>query len=106
MIDRKSIATLATGTALTLAGVYGSVTTAQAGSPAHTSRTSHVSPVITWVSNRPCKQEDSVNCAWNAQEQGNRHGHSFIVRQFPGKAHLVCVMYDERRFAKHHDYCA
>lgn len=66
---------------------------------------SHTSPVITWISNRPCAAEDSTNCAWNAQEQGNRHGHSFIVRTFPGRAHLTCWMYDERRFARTHDYC-
>lgn len=62
------------------------------------------SPVITWISNRPCAEEDSVNCAWNAQEQGNGTGHSFIVRHFKGR-NLTCYMYDQRAYAKKHDHC-
>lgn len=72
---------------------------------AHGATTSTTSPVITWISNRPCATEDAVNCAWNASERGNGRGHSFVVRAFPGRRHLVCVMYDERRYAATHDYC-
>jgi len=55
---------------------------------------------------RPCQQEDSVNCHWDAGTSGNGEGHSFIVRAVPGKAHMVCVFYTDRRFARHHDYCS
>jgi len=27
----------------------------------------------------PCPTEDSVNCVWNAQLQGNHIGHSFVA---------------------------
>jgi hypothetical protein len=27
----------------------------------------------------PCQTEDSRHCVWNAQEQGNGRGHSFIA---------------------------
>lgn len=55
--------------------------------------------------NHPCAQEDSVNCYWNANTQGNGAGHSFITREFPGKAHMVCVMYVKARDARRWDYC-
>lgn len=58
-----------------------------------------------WVV-KPCKTEYSVNCRWNAQTQGNGRGHTYVVRQFPGKNHMVCVMYADRQYAKKHDYCA
>lgn len=60
--------------------------------------------VPAWVL-RPCKTEDSVNCAWNAATQGNGRGHSFVVRLVPGKAHMVCVFYAAPRYAASHDYC-
>ncbi len=55
--------------------------------------------------NRPCPTEDSFNCYWNAKEQGDGHGHSFVVRLVPGRSKMVCVFYVERRYAKSHDYC-
>lgn len=55
---------------------------------------------------KPCNTEDSVNCYWYAPGRGNGKGHSYVVREFPGHKHLVCVMYVNRRYAKHHDYCA
>jgi hypothetical protein len=27
----------------------------------------------------PCPQEDSLNCNWNAQEQGNGEGQSYVT---------------------------
>lgn len=57
-----------------------------------------------WLT-QPCPTEDSVNCYWNAAEQGNGTGRSFYVRQFPGSAHMVCVMYVDRGYARSHDYC-
>lgn len=60
---------------------------------------------IPWWVTTPCKTEDSVNCRWNAKTQGNGKGHTYIVRQFPGKAHMVCVMYAQRKYARTHDYC-
>lgn len=53
-----------------------------------------------------CAQEDSVNCYWDARVAGNQHGHSFVVRQFPGSAHMVCVMYERAKDAARWDYCA
>ena len=62
-------------------------------------------PVTTWFAERPCQYEDSVNCGWDAGTQGNGGGHSFIVRQVPGSARMVCVFYTERSYARTHDYC-
>lgn len=62
-------------------------------------------PMPKWT-NTPCEYEDSVNCYWDAGSMGNGSGHSFIVRQVPGKAHMVCVFYTQRKFARHHDYCS
>lgn len=61
-----------------------------------------------WEQKTPCAYEDSVNCYWNAGEMGNGHGHSFVVRWMPGPKgeRLVCVLYNERKFARHHDYCS
>jgi hypothetical protein len=58
-----------------------------------------------WVTH-PCASEGDVNCRWDAGEQGNGQGHSYIVRQFPGSTHEVCVMYIDRRYARSHDYCS
>lgn len=55
---------------------------------------------------RPCPTEDSVNCRWVADERGDGKGHSFVVREVPGSAHMVCVFYVDRKYAKRHDYCA
>lgn len=63
------------------------------------------SPVITWISHRVCAQEDSVNCAWDAKVQGNGEGHSFIVREFPGRKHMTCYLFQNRKYARNHDYC-
>lgn len=61
-------------------------------------------PVVPWFAKRPCAEEDSVNCSWNASQSGNGVGHSFIVRRLPGQD-LTCVLYEKRRFARHNDYC-
>lgn len=66
--------------------------------------TSTNDPVVTWISNRPCAEEDSVNCSWNAGESGNGVGHSFIVRHMPG-TNKVCYLYEQRKFARTHDHC-
>jgi hypothetical protein len=70
--------------------------------PTHAARTDR--PVPKWVT-ISCQQEDSVYCHWDAGRSGNHRGHSFMVRQFPGKAKMVCVMYVDRKFAAKHDYC-
>lgn len=60
-----------------------------------------------WVY-KPCKEEDSVNCRWIAtgpHHRGNGKGHTFIVRELPGSAHMVCVFYANRKYARHNDYC-
>lgn len=62
-------------------------------------------PAMPAWSLKPCASEDSVNCRWDADTAGNGKGHSFIVREFPGKAHMVCVMYVKRADARRWDYC-
>lgn len=49
---------------------------------------------------RACRQEDSINCWWN-----DGGGHPFVVRQFPGSAHLTCWMFEAKGYAARHDYC-
>jgi hypothetical protein len=67
---------------------------------------SHRQPVdLPYWTVRPCPAEDSVNCRWNAAEQGNGKGHTFVVRRLPGKAHEVCVFYADKQYAKTHDRC-
>lgn len=53
----------------------------------------------------PCEYEDSVNCFWDAGQMGNGRGHSFVVRQVPGSARMVCVFYVQTGYARTHDYC-
>jgi hypothetical protein len=56
----------------------------------------------------PCKEEDSVNCYWNAGSAGNHQGHSFITRQMPKqgkqKRGTICVIYIAKADG-HWDYC-
>lgn len=64
----------------------------------------HRPPLPVWM-RTPCANDgDSVNCFWNATEQGNGTGHSFYVRRFPGKVGHTCVMYTERSYQRF-DYC-
>lgn len=65
----------------------------------------YITPKPSWTA-RPCVTEDSVNCYWDASIRGNGSGHSFIVRAVPGRAHIVCVFYVERTYARSHDYCS
>jgi len=60
-------------------------------------------PALAWAE-RPCAQEDSVNCYWDAKTRGNGHGHSFVNRRMPNG--MVCVFYVEPTYATHHDHCA
>lgn len=64
---------------------------------------------VPWWTVTPCATDEPggrvVNCAWDAQRQGNGRGHSHIVRQVPGSAGMVCVFYVERGYARSHDYC-
>jgi hypothetical protein len=61
------------------------------------------SRVLPWWTQRTCQVEDAVNCYWDAGS-GNGTGHSFIVRRFPGGG-PICLMYVDRRYARHHDRC-
>lgn len=88
----KVIASLATGL------VLGSIGIAHAG-------VESTHEVAAW-STRACSYEDSVNCYWDAQVEGNGRGNSFTVRKFPTAKHskkvLVCWMFtDKPKF----DYC-
>lgn len=62
----------------------------------------HAPATPVWMT-RPCAEEDSVNCYWNAHQQGNGVGHSFFTRKI--SAHEVCRFYSNSRFAKHNDEC-
>jgi hypothetical protein len=53
----------------------------------------------------PCVEEDSVNCYWNAREQGDGRGHSFYNRRLPGSG-KVCLFYVNRDYARKHDHCS
>ena len=55
----------------------------------------------TWA-DQPCEYEDSTNCFWDAQVEGNGQGNSFYVREIDGKA---CVMYVDKSFAAKNDHC-
>lgn len=70
--------------------------------PAAQAETVHHAP--TWMTTA-CQGEDQVNCYWDAHKMGNGVGHSYYARQFPGSARMVCVMYWQPRYARHHDYC-
>lgn len=48
----------------------------------------------------PCAWEDSVDCYWDASEQGNGKGHSFY--SICADNHLV-VLYWQKRYAKKHN---
>lgn len=92
-------------TILTLAGAIGAAVTAPShGAPEHQSAASRAMPKATWMTH-PCAYEDSVNCFWNAGTSGNHRGHSFYVREVPGRAHIICVMYVTHRDQKRWDYC-
>jgi hypothetical protein len=101
----NTMKTIALALAACLLGIgIGQVDTALASYPAPIRHHDRVD-IPFWVT-RPCATEDSVNCRWDAKLQGNGKGHSYIVREFPGSAHMVCVMYTHRKYARHHDYCA
>lgn len=95
--ERAALGVAGVVAGLGLGLALGNVAPAQAGQ--------HGQQLPVWVT-RPCPTDDSVNCAWDAQRQGRHGGHSFIVRQVPGSAGMVCVFYVDRRYAKHHDYCS
>jgi len=84
----------ATATALTVGVLAGTAVAATFVNPPtlpYWERTGHA-----------CPQEDSVNCYWNAAEQGNGTGWSYYVRLVPGKARMVCVFYSTH---PGYDYC-
>jgi hypothetical protein len=62
-----------------------------------------------WWMKRPCADEDSVNCYWNARLQGNGAGKSFYVRKVPHTSDkqgrpLVCIFYVNRHESRY-DQC-
>lgn len=59
-------------------------------------------PALPYWERTPCRQEGSVNCYWNAAQQGNGHGWSYFVRQVPGSRRMVCVFYSRH---PSYDYC-
>lgn len=86
--------------------VAGAVTAAPDGHAAPTAPAVHrTAPAMPAWALRPCPQEDSVNCRWDAGARGNHRGHSFIVRKLPGTAGMVCVFYIKPADARRWDYC-
>lgn len=96
------IRTLAAAGLAAVALTTGTAATANAPTPPHRAA---------WM-RTACVTEDSVNCAWNASEQGNGVGHSFYtVRRGLVNAHgrhvgrVVCVYYVKRDAARRWDAC-
>lgn len=91
--------TLTTAAAATLLIVGSSswapLTAAQPAAAAHQS-------LPTWATHE-CRTTSSVNCRWDAAEHKGR-GHDHLVREFPGSADMVCVMYVARSLGGR-DYC-
>jgi len=53
-----------------------------------------------WMT-KVCQDEDSVNCWWDGGTVKPHQGKAFI-REFPGRAHMTCVMFVNRPAR---DYC-
>ena len=49
-----------------------------------------------------CAEEDSVNCYWDAQREGNGVGHSFYTIQFGDQ---ICTAYVDDEFAYSNNFC-
>lgn len=58
-----------------------------------------------WQQKIACKNEDGVNCFWNADSTGNGTGHSFFTVEMPGRKHMICVIY-VRKEDNHWNYCS
>ena len=56
-----------------------------------------------WMT-RPCAEEDSANCYWDAHTRGNLHGRSFYARRMPHTGR-VCLFYVHRSDARVSDQC-
>ena len=50
---------------------------------------------VRWTNYRPCRTEDSLNCIWRANRQGNRLGRSFYVNRV-GTLTFVLTRQDRR----------
>lgn len=50
----------------------------------------------------PCKTEDSVNCYWDAKEQGNGQGHSYWSIRV--NDHRVAIVYWNERYNLKHGH--
>ena len=55
-----------------------------------------------WWLSRPCPNEDSVNCYWDAETAGDGEGHSFFAVRVRGE---VCMLHVERAYARRHNQC-
>jgi hypothetical protein len=65
----------------------------------------HHRPHLPYWMSRPCYEEGSDNCYWNAKEQGNGYGLSYFVRRLPSDTpgyHIACIFYSKH---PHLDYC-
>lgn len=103
MSDSRPTAALLVAATAIVAGTF-AATHADAA-PAAPSTTHRAAPAMPAWALRPCPEEDSVNCRWDAGDRGNHRGHSFIVRKVPGAAGMVCVFYVKRADARRWDYC-
>jgi hypothetical protein len=65
----------------------------------------HHRPHLPYWMSRPCAEEGSDNCYWNAHESGNGYGWSYFVRRMPELSHghhVACIFYSRH---PHSDYC-
>lgn len=58
--------------------------------------------VVAKATGRPCLEEDSINCYWNARSQGNGQGHSFYSIRVGGRD---CIIYWDRHYNRRHGHC-
>lgn len=82
----------------TITGLVAGITTAVIATPLAAHATEHHKvDVPAWVVT-PCGKSRVVNCRVEGQ-----HPHS--IRELPGPAHLTCLFYASKSYARHHDYC-
>lgn len=109
---RRIVATAAVTLALVSAVSPAGATSLPSASPDVLSASTPKPPARAAWMVRPCAQEDSVDCAWNAAELGNGVGHSFYaVRRalLNASGHrvgrVICLFYVKPADARRWDGC-
>lgn len=86
--------------AVVFAGI--GIATSRADVPMHTTtnlRFKAIKPEVPFWITRPCESRWDVNCRSDGK-------HPSVRRALPGKAHMVCEFFVDRKYARTHDYCA